>query len=89
VWPLSRSLHEQCSGRGKKLGYVKPGQKTLSHVQFGMMSLPEGEMSQEGRVVLLEHVISEVVDLAGETIMIKNPELKARKKVAQEVGSEP
>ena len=81
-----KSYMEQVFAAAGKLGYVKPGQN-LAHVQFGMMSLPEGKMStRKGRVVLLDHVISEVVDLAEKTIMIKNPELKGRKKVAQEVG---
>ena len=81
-----KSYLEHVFRAAERLGYVKPG-KGLVHVQFGMMSLPEGKMStRKGRVVLLEHVISEVVDLADKTIMIKNPELKGRKKVAQEVG---
>ncbi len=42
--------------------------------------------TRKGRIVMLDHVIREVTDLAEKTIMIKNPELKDRKKVAQEVG---
>jgi arginyl-tRNA synthetase len=83
-----KSYLEQVFAAAQKLGYVKPEQKkNLVHVQFGMMSLPEGKMStRRGRLVMLDHVIREVTDLAEKTILIKNPDLKNRKKIAQEVG---
>jgi arginyl-tRNA synthetase len=83
-----KSYLEQVFAAAQKLGYVKPEQKkNLVHVQFGMMSLPEGKMStRKGRLVMLDHVIREVTDLAEKTILIKNPDLKNRKKIAQEVG---
>ncbi|MCX6814572.1 MAG: arginine--tRNA ligase [Candidatus Aenigmarchaeota archaeon] len=83
-----KSYLQQVFSAAEKLGYIKPGQKkNLVHVYFGMISLPEGKMStRKGRVIFLDHVIKEVTDLAEKTIIIKNPELKNRKRIAQEVG---
>ncbi|MCJ7817184.1 MAG: arginine--tRNA ligase, partial [Candidatus Aenigmarchaeota archaeon] len=83
-----KSYLEQVFTAAQKLGYIKPEQKSrLLHVAFGMISLPEGKMStRRGRVVMLDHVIKEVIDLAEKTILIKNPELKDRKNIAKHVG---
>jgi arginyl-tRNA synthetase len=83
-----KSYLEQVFTAAQKLGYIKPEQKNrLLHVAFGMISLPEGKMStRRGRVVMLDHVIKEVIDLAEKTILIKNPELKDRKNIAKDVG---
>jgi arginyl-tRNA synthetase len=82
-----KSYLEQAFAAAGRLGYVRPGQSPLVHVNFGMMSLPEGRMStRKGRIVMLDHVIKEVTDLADKTIIIKNPGLRNRKRVAQEVG---
>jgi len=83
-----KSYLEQVFTAAQKLGYIKPEQKSrLLHVSFGMISLPEGKMStRKGRVVMLDHVIKEVIDLAEKTILIKNPELNDRKNIAKDVG---
>ncbi len=83
-----KSYLEQVFMAAQKLGYIKPEQKSrLLHVAFGMISLPEGKMStRRGRIVMLDHVIKEVIDLAEKTILIKNPELKNRKNIAKDVG---
>jgi arginyl-tRNA synthetase len=52
-----------------------------------MVSLPEGKMStRKGRVVYLDHVIEEVTKLAEKVIEVKNPSLKGREEVSQQVG---
>ena len=83
-----KSYLEQVFQAAEMLGYIKPEQKgDLLHVQFGMISLPEGKMStRAGRVVLLDHVIEEVTTLAGKVIEAKNPSLKGKEKVARQVG---
>jgi arginyl-tRNA synthetase len=83
-----KSYFEQVFIAAEKLGYITPEQKkSLVHVSFGMVSLPEGKMStRKGRVVFLEHVIEEVTKMAEKTIEAKNPELKNREQIAKQVG---
>ncbi|MFH0752843.1 MAG: arginine--tRNA ligase [archaeon] len=57
------------------------------HVPFGLFFLPEGKMStRKGKVVFLEDILNEVASLAEKTINEKNPKLKNKKRVAEEVG---
>ncbi len=57
------------------------------HIPFGLFFLPEGKMStRQGRIIFLEEILDEVVALAEKTINEKNPGLKNKKKVAEEVG---
>lgn len=59
------------------------------HVDFGMMTLPEGRMStRKGRVVFLEEVLEEAIARAHEIVREKNPELAetAGAEVARKVG---
>jgi len=59
----------------------------LIHVDFGLVSLPEGRLStREGRVIFLDDVINQTVDLAKKTIEEKNPTLKNKEKVAEKVA---
>ena len=61
--------------------------KDLVHVAFGMVSLEDGSMStRKGNVVLLKDVIDKAVSKALEIITEKNPNLKDRDKVAEQVG---
>ena len=69
----------------KKLGYEGP---TYAHVDFGLITLPEGRMStRRGRVVFLEDVLDEAVARARQLVE-KNQELSDAEKdeVAQTVG---
>lgn len=59
------------------------------HVDFGLMSLPEGRMStRAGRVVFLEEVIAEAISRAKDIVEAKNPELSSseRESIARKVG---
>ncbi|MBI3190523.1 arginine--tRNA ligase, partial [archaeon] len=68
----------------KQLGYMND---EGIHVNFGLVSLPEGKMStRAGRVVFLEDLINETVKKAEKIIKEKNPKLKGRKKVAEMVA---
>jgi len=69
----------------KKLGYEGP---TYAHVDFGLITLPEGRMStRRGRIVFLEDVLDEAVARARQLVE-KNQELSDAEKdeVAQTVG---
>lgn len=64
-----------------------PWAKDLVHVAYGMVSLEDGAMStRKGNVVLLRDVIDKAVEKAGEIIAAKNPDLKDKDKVAEQVG---
>ncbi|MDP3741283.1 MAG: arginine--tRNA ligase [bacterium] len=57
------------------------------HVDFGYMSLPKGPIStRKGNVVSLEKLIAEAKDRALRVINEKNPGLKNKEKVADQVG---
>ncbi|WNS78513.1 arginine--tRNA ligase [Domibacillus sp. DTU_2020_1001157_1_SI_ALB_TIR_016] len=60
----------------------------LVHVPFGMI-LKEGKKmsTRKGKVVLLEDVLSEAIDLALDEIMKKNPGLSSKEEVARQVGT--
>ncbi|MBQ2714397.1 MAG: arginine--tRNA ligase [Clostridia bacterium] len=61
--------------------------KDLVHVAFGMVSLEDGAMStREGRVVFLEEVLDKAVKKAGDIINEKNPNLKDKEKISEQVG---
>lgn len=70
----------------RKLGYTDV---QCRHVEFGLMSLPEGRMStRKGRVVRLQEVIEEAISRAKEILAAKNPDLSPseREDVARKVG---
>ena len=64
-----------------------PWAQDLIHVAYGMVSLEDGAMStRRGNVVLLRDVINKAVERSKEIISAKNPELKDKDKVAEQVG---
>lgn len=66
----------------------KPWAKDLVHVAYGMVSMESGSMStREGKVVLLEDVISKTIEKAYKVIEEKNPNLKDKEKTARAVGT--
>ena len=70
----------------EKLGYE--WHSGLKHVPFGMMLKDGKKMStRKGKVVLLEEVLKEAIDLAKENILEKNPTLHSKDTVARQVGT--
>ncbi|AUS09960.1 arginine--tRNA ligase [Laceyella sacchari] len=62
-------------------------EKDMVHIPFGMMLQNGKKMStRKGRVILLEEVLNEAVDLAYQIINEKNPTLENKHEVAQQVG---
>lgn len=62
--------------------------KDCVHVAYGMVSLESGSMStREGKVVLLEDVISKTIEKAYKVIEEKNPNLADKEKTAKAVGT--
>jgi len=65
----------------------EPWAKDLEHVNFGMVSLVDGAMStREGNAVYLEDVLKSAVKKARSIIDEKNPDLKNKKRIAEQVG---
>ncbi|RKD32555.1 arginine--tRNA ligase [Thermohalobacter berrensis] len=61
--------------------------KDCIHVPFGMVSLEEGTMStRKGKVVFLEDVLKKAIEKTEDIISKKNPNLKDKRKVAEQVG---
>ncbi len=59
---------KQLFAAARKLGYTT----RLEHVQFGLLTLPEGKLStRKGRIVLLEEIIEKVVEKARASIRKK------------------
>jgi len=59
----------------------------MVHVPFGLITLDGKKLStRKGKIVLLEEVLKEAVDLALEQITAKNPDLANKEAVAQQVG---
>jgi arginyl-tRNA synthetase len=69
----------------EKMGFSWP--KGMAHVPFGMILKDGKKMStRKGKVVLLEDVIKEAVQLAFMNIEEKNPSLPDKENVASQVG---
>ncbi len=81
-----QSLHfKQLKAVLKKLGF--DWADNISHVPFGMIMKDGKKMStRKGRVVLLEEVLAESIELARKNIENKNPDLKNKDEVARQVG---
>jgi len=80
-----QKLHfEQLFAVARKLG-VK---EDLNHVNFGMYLSTDGKKmsTRKGKLIFMEEVLEDVIDLAKKTIDEKNPELKNKDKVAQQIG---
>ncbi|WP_102275337.1 arginine--tRNA ligase [Cytobacillus massiliigabonensis] len=59
----------------------------LKHIPFGMMLKDGKKMStRKGKVVLLEEVLNDAINLAKRSIMEKNPGLEDKESVARQVG---
>lgn len=59
----------------------------IVHVPFGLITLDGKKLStRKGKIVLLEEVLKEAVDLALEQITDKNPDLVNKEEVAHQVG---
>ena len=59
----------------------------MEHVPFGFILKDGKKMStRKGRVILLEEVLEEAIELAKQNIEEKNPNLKQKEEVAKQVG---
>ena len=59
----------------------------IEHIPFGLIRFAEGKLStREGRVLRLEEVLDRAVELAADVIQEKNPDLKNKEAVAEQVG---
>ena len=62
-------------------------QENMIHVGFGLITLGGKKLStRKGKIVLLEEVLSEAVELALKQIEAKNPNLPNKEEVAKQVG---
>ncbi|MCA0173356.1 arginine--tRNA ligase [Bacillus sp. RAR_GA_16] len=69
----------------KKLGFNWANQ--MRHINFGMMLKDGKKMStRKGKVVLLEEVLNEAIELAKANILAKNPDLENQNEVAKQIG---
>ncbi|MCC3355486.1 arginine--tRNA ligase [Bacillus sp. REN16] len=61
--------------------------KNMVHVPFGFILKDGKKMStRKGKIVLLEQVIEEAIDLAKRNINVKNPNLENKEEIAKNVG---
>lgn len=86
VVAYQQSLHfKQLFAVLKKMG--KPWADDMQHVAFGMVSLEDGTLStRQGKIVLLEDVLSRAIEKTLATINEKNPDLASKEEVARQVG---
>ncbi len=69
----------------KKLGFQWG--ESMKHIPFGLYLKDGKKMStRKGRVILLQEVLHEAINMAEKNIKEKNPHLKNASKVAKEVG---
>lgn len=69
----------------KRLG--KDWSDDMHHIPFGLITLEGKKLStRKGKIVLLEDVLNEAIDLALQQIKEKNPSLPNKEEVAQQVG---
>ncbi|WP_391207088.1 arginine--tRNA ligase [Psychrobacillus sp. L4] len=68
-----------------KMGYE--WSETLQHIPFGLI-LKDGKKlsTRKGKIILLEDVLNEAIQLAERTIEEKNPSLVNKKEIAKQVG---
>lgn len=81
-----QSIHfKQLKAVLNKLGYNWYSEMT--HVPFGLITLNGKKLStRKGKIVLLEQVLNDAIDLASEQINAKNPALPNKEQVAHQVG---
>ena len=80
-----QALHfQQLFALAHLLGY----HQNFIHVANGLYLSPDGgKMStREGKAIFMEDVINELIELAQKIINEKNPDLRNKKKIAQQVG---
>ncbi|MBN1645173.1 arginine--tRNA ligase [Candidatus Woesearchaeota archaeon] len=72
----------------KIMGLLGKDKKKFKHVNFGFYLSPEGGKmaTRKGKIVFMEDVLNESIELAKKTIEEKNPELKNKDEVAKQVG---
>ncbi|MGB3161262.1 MAG: arginine--tRNA ligase [Carnobacterium sp.] len=59
----------------------------MQHIAFGLITQGGKKLStRQGKIVLLEEVLNEAVDLASKQISEKNPDLPNKEEVAKQVG---
>ena len=59
----------------------------MHHIAFGLITLEGKKLStRKGKIVLLENVLNEAIELALEQIKVKNPDLPNKEEVAHQVG---
>lgn len=69
----------------KELGF--DWSQDMYHIPFGLITQGGKKLStRKGKIVLLEEVLNEAVELANKQIMEKNPDLPNRDEVARQVG---
>ena len=81
-----QSLHfQQLKLVLKKMGYEWAD--AISHISFGMVLQDGKKMStRKGKLVLLDKVLEQAIQLAAANIAKKNPELADKEEVARQVG---
>lgn len=79
---------QQLFKAGELMGYIKPGM--AEHIKFGMVLGADGKKfsTREGKVILLEDLLSEAIDRAKKIVDEKNPKLadREKKKISKAVG---
>lgn len=88
VVSYEQTLHfKQVYETAKLLGLGDKYTDNLTHVAFGMVSLPTGKMStRDGNIIKLEELLSEAIERASKIIEEKNPDLENKEEVAKNVG---
>lgn len=68
-----------------EMGYA--WSKDMHHIPFGLITQGGKKLStRQGKIVLLEEVLNEAIDLAHQQIEAKNPDLPNKDEVADQVG---
>lgn len=83
---VEQILHfKQVFGVLKKLGYTWAEQ--CHHIVFGRYRFKDGKMStRSGKIVYMEDVLNQAIDLVGQMVEEKNPGLEDKKAVVQKVA---
>ena len=59
----------------------------VKHIDFGLFRFPEGKMStRKGKIIFLQDVLDKAIKKITSIIAEKNPDLKNKKEVAEQVG---
>lgn len=64
-----------------------PSAKNLHHIPFGLITVNGKKLStRSGRIILLDEVLDDAIEMAQKQIAEKNPDLPNKDKVAKQVG---